>query len=233
MNLLELLNQAGGGDGIAKLGRGLGLDPALTQTLARQLAPAIAGGAKRRARAEGGLGVLLGALQGEGQAAYAREPERAAAPEAQAQGAAFLDDLLGAPEARPRLAETAAQRTGADPSIVGQFLPALAAMALGAMQQKAPDAEIGAMRGALGGGMDRAGAGIGDLLSTLGGASSGAAPGGGAGALVGSLLGGLLGGRARSAAPQAGGGLGDLLAMLDRDGDGTPMDDVLDMIMRR
>ncbi|MEO0682529.1 MAG: DUF937 domain-containing protein, partial [Pseudomonadota bacterium] len=113
MNILDLLNQAGGGDGIARLGQGLGLDPQTAQDLAAQLAPAIAGGARRRAQSDGGLGQLLGALEGESQRRYADMPEMAAAPEGQAEGAAFLDDLLGAPEARDKLAEAAAERSSA------------------------------------------------------------------------------------------------------------------------
>ena len=54
-----------------------------------------------------------------------------------------------------------------------------------------------------------------------GAASTGAAAGGGG---LGDLLGGLLGGRAGS-----GGGLGGLASMLDRDGNGNPLDDILRM----
>jgi len=57
-----------------------------------------------------------------------------------------------------------------------------------------------------------------------GAASAGAAASGGG---LGDLLGGLLGGRAGS-----GGGLGGLASMLDRDGNGNPLDDILRMAGR-
>jgi hypothetical protein len=55
-----------------------------------------------------------------------------------------------------------------------------------------------------------------------GGAASASAAASGGG--LGDLLGGLLGGRAGS-----GGGLGGLASMLDRDGNGNPLDDILRM----
>ena len=58
-----------------------------------------------------------------------------------------------------------------------------------------------------------------------GAASAGAAASGGG---LGDLLGGLLGGRAGS-----GGGLGGLASMLDRDGNGNPLDDILRMAGRQ
>ena len=57
-----------------------------------------------------------------------------------------------------------------------------------------------------------------------GAASAGTAASGGG---LGDLLGGLLGGRAGS-----GGGLGGLASMLDRDGNGNPLDDILRMAGR-
>jgi hypothetical protein len=55
-------------------------------------------------------------------------------------------------------------------------------------------------------------------------------PAGGALGALGGLVGGLLGGR--GAAPAAGGaGLGGMLmGMLDQDGDGNPLDDVMRML---
>jgi hypothetical protein len=57
----------------------------------------------------------------------------------------------------------------------------------------------------------------------------GATPAGGLGGL-GGLLGGLLGGQ--SGGTGSGGGLGGLASMLDRDGDGNPLDDILEMVSR-
>lgn len=229
MSLLNLLQQAQGGGGLAKLGESFGLDAQTTEALAGQLAPAISGGMKRRAASEGGMGALLGALQGEGQAEYFEEPARAAAPEAQAAGMDFLGKILGDGEAAPQLAQAAAERVGAPQDKVQQLLPALAAMMQGGLQKQAPDTEIqAAMGGPLAAVGDSQGAGISDLLSALGGAQ--AQGGGGIGGLLGGAMKAFGGPRPEA---NSGGGLGSLLQMLDADGDGSPLDDVLGMIMKK
>jgi len=55
------------------------------------------------------------------------------------------------------------------------------------------------------------------------------APSGGRGGGLGGLLGGLLGGKSARASSQSPGGLG-LASMLDLDGDGNPLDDILGMM---
>ncbi|MBL0924712.1 MAG: DUF937 domain-containing protein [Sphingomonadaceae bacterium] len=57
--------------------------------------------------------------------------------------------------------------------------------------------------------------------------SGGGQPGGGLGGILGGALGGLLGGGGQSA--PAGGGLGGLGSLLDMDGDGNPLDDIIGM----
>ncbi len=59
----------------------------------------------------------------------------------------------------------------------------------------------------------------------IGGASSGS-EGGGLGGLLGGLLGG---GQQAQPAPAASGGLGGLASLIDMDGDGNPLDDILGM----
>jgi len=60
--------------------------------------------------------------------------------------------------------------------------------------------------------------------ASAGGSAAPAATGGGLGGGLGGLLGGLLGGQSAG-----GGGLGGLAAMLDANGDGNPLDDLLRM----
>lgn len=61
------------------------------------------------------------------------------------------------------------------------------------------------------------------LASRKGGASS---EGGGLGAMLGQVLGGISGGQ------QPGGGLGGLASLIDLDGDGNPLDDIIGMAGR-
>lgn len=60
-----------------------------------------------------------------------------------------------------------------------------------------------------------------------GGGDQQQAGGGGLGGMLGSVLGGMMGG-GQQAAPAAG-GLGGLASMLDMDGDGNPLDDIMGM----
>ena len=76
------------------------------------------------------------------------------------------------------------------------------------MQKQAPDNDIGAMMSGLQqAGADKAGSGLGDILGALGGGDG--------------------------QQPQAGGGLGGLLQMLDQDGDGSPMNEIVGMLMKK
>lgn len=195
MSLLDLLSKAQGGQGLAQLAGQFGLDEAKANELSKLLAPAIGSAAKKQAQG-GGLEGLLGALKGEGQGTMFDDAAQAAAPEGQAQGQAFLEQLMGGSEGTKGLASEAASRTGIDAKTVDQFMPALAAMLQGGMQKQMPDSALDGM---------------------LGGA-------GGAGALggLGGLVGKLMGGGGKQS-----GGLEMLTTMLDANGDGSPLDDIL------
>lgn len=210
MSLLKMLQQAQGGQGLSGLAQQLGLDESQAGGLAEMLAPAIGSAAKRRAEG-GGLESLLGQLQGEAQGGLIDDPAAAVAPEARAQGENFLEQLLGSRDATQQLAAEAASRSGIDQSKVEEFLPSMAAMLQGGMQKQVPDDGIAGMLQGLTGG------------ALAGGASSG-------GGLMG-MIGGLLGGGSSS---NSGGGfdLGGIMNMLDADGDGSPLDDILEKVMR-
>ncbi|ALH81918.1 DUF937 domain-containing protein [Sphingopyxis macrogoltabida] len=64
-------------------------------------------------------------------------------------------------------------------------------------------------------------------MAKQGGQSSG---GGGLGDLIGNVLGGAVGGGAAPSAGGLGGSLGGLGKMLDMDGDGNPLDDIMGMV---
>ena len=212
MSLLKMLQQAQGGRGLGQLADGLGMDPNQASGLAEMLAPAIGSAAKKRAE-RGGLEQLLGQLKGESQGSYFDNPAAAAEPQARQQGEDFLEGLLGSREATQNLASEAANRSGMDANQVMQFLPALAAMLQGGMQKQTPDSNIQGM------------------LSQLGGGGAQQSSGGGGGLM--GMIGGLLGGGASKA--QGGGGgldLGSIASMLDADGDGSPLDDILEKVMR-
>jgi len=198
MSILRLLQQAQGGQGLGQLASQLGLDADQAESLTSLLAPAIGSAARQRAEA-GGLDDVLGSLRGEGQAGLFDDAGAAASAAGQAQGRDFLSALLGGQSEAEGLADEAAARSGINRDVVGQFLPALAAMAQGGLQRQMPDDQIDAAQEE--------------------------ARGGGLAGMIGGLLGG--GGQ------RGGGGLGMLNDLLDADGDGSAMDDVLGRFLRR
>ncbi len=203
MSLMKLLEQAQGGQGLMQLAQQFGLDEDKAQNLTQMLAPTIGSAAKQRAQSGSAAG-LLEAFRGEGQAGLFDDAQSAASAGGQAQGMDFLQNLLGGKAEADGLAQEAAQRSGIDAGTVMQFLPALAAMIQGGLQKNMPDSTIDGMSAGLMGSSEGAGGGI------MG--------------LVGSLMGG--------AKESQGGGLGPLLQMLDADGDGSPMDDILERFMK-
>ena len=211
MSLLKMLADSGGDrDGIERLASGLNMERDKAGSLAELLTPAIASAARKRADA-GGVGNVLDELRGQTSAMYFDEPEAAAAPEARETGQNFLEQILGSREATRELATEAASRTGATTNEVEDFLPALAAMLKGGMQKQTPDSSIDGMMSAL----------------------SGGGTGGGAGGGLMGMIGGLLGGGGKTAGAGAGGlDLSSITQMLDADGDGSAMDDILERIMK-
>lgn len=200
MSIMKLLQQAQGGQGLGQLASQLGLDQGTADQLTRMLAPAIGSAAKQRVQ-QGGMENVLGAMRGEGQAQMFDDASVAASPDGQAQGMAFLEQIMGGRQEAEGLAQEAANRAGVDATTVSQFLPALAAMAQGGLQKQMPDSEI-------------------DGMMQAGGSSGGGLMG---------MIGGLMG---RKAGDQQSGGLGMLSQMLDADGDGSPLDDILGKFMR-
>ncbi|MEM7059692.1 MAG: DUF937 domain-containing protein [Pseudomonadota bacterium] len=205
MSLMNLLNQAQGGQGLSQLADKLGLDQEQAGGLAGMLAPAIGSAAKKRAES-GGLESLLSQLQGQEQGGLFDNPAAAAEPEARAQGDSFLEKILGSRDATRELAAEAANRSGVEQNKVEEFLPALAAMLQGGMQQQTPDTSISGLLTQMQGGTTNQGGGIMSMLSGL--LSTQNKPGSG----------GL--------------DLSMITNMLDADGDGSPLDDILGKIMR-
>ncbi|MBM7066628.1 DUF937 domain-containing protein [Actibacterium sp. 188UL27-1] len=204
MSLIKLLEQAGGGQAMQQLAQQFNMEEAQVGQLSQLLAPAIGQATKRRAEA-GGLEAVLGQMQGEGQAQLFDDPAAAAAPEGRAQGAAFLEQIMGGADGTQGLAQEAASRSGVDVTTVQEFLPALAGLLQGGMQRNMPDAAIQGLMGDQGGGARSGGGG---LMGMVSGLMGGNRPGG------------------------SGGGMDLLTNLLDADNDGSVMDDILEKFMR-
>ena len=202
MQITDILARMGGLQSIA---RELGVSESQAASGADALLPAILGGFKKQAQSQPngleGLGGLLGQLGGGGMLDEVLAPQ----PTDLSHGNDVLGQIFGSRDVSRAVAQNAASQTGLDTSVLKKMLPMLAMLVAGFMARQ--------------------------------GSAAQAQPSSGGGAL-GDLLGGLLGGRAGGAgntATGAGGigglgGLGGLASMLDLNGDGNPLDDIMQMI---
>jgi hypothetical protein len=200
MQITDLLAQVGG---LQSMARELNVPESQVASGAEALLPAILGGFKKQAQGQpaglDGLGGLLGQLGGGGLFDQVLAPQ----PTDVSQGNDVLGQIFGSKDVSRTVAQNAAAQSGLDPSLLKKMLPLLAMLVTGFMakQQGASAPEQPSMPSM------PAGGGLGDLMGSLLG-GGGAAGAGGA--------------MPRNAAP----GLGSLL---DLNGDGNPLDDILRM----
>lgn len=181
MNMLDIINQAGG---IGAIAQQLGVSPAVAQQGAEALLPAILGGFKQTANTHadgiGGLIGMLGQLGGGGllDNVLGSQPTDIDA------GNSVLGQIFGSKDVSRAVATDASAKTGIDPSILKSMLPILAMLAAGYMAQHGdkPTAEASGEGGI--GGM------LGSVLSGMmgGGASTKAAPADGILGSLGALI---------------------------------------------
>ncbi len=202
MQITDILAQMGGLQSVA---RELGVSETQVASGAEALLPAILGGFKKQAQAQPsgmeGLGGLLGQLGGGGLL------DQVLAPQATDVGAGndVLGQIFGSKDVSRSVAQNAASQSGLSPDLLKKMLPLLAMLVTGYLAKQGGGAASAAAAPEEGG--------MGSL--------------GGLGGLLGGLLGGGGGGNAAAAAP--GGGMGGLGSMLDMNGDGNALDDILRM----
>jgi len=201
------------GGGIDAIAGELGISPEMARSGAGALLPAILGGFKNNAQAQpdglAGLESMLGTLGGGG----LLQNVLGGAPTDVGTGNTILGSIFGSPDVSRTVADHAAGQTGADTSLLRRMLPMLAMLVAGYLFTHR-----------------NAGQTTAPLQAPAGE--------GGLGGMLGGVLGGLLGGSEPApqpqAQPQAGGlgGLGGLGSMLDMDGDGNPLNDIIGMAGR-
>lgn len=186
--------------GLQSVARDLGISEAQAASGAEALLPAIMGGMKKQAQAQPAGLEGLGGLLGQLGGGGLFDQVLSPHPTDPSQGNAVLGQIFGSKDVSRTVADNAASQTGLDSGILRKMLPLLAMLVTGFMAKQA--------------------------------SASGQAPQGGLGGLVGSL-GGLFGGAGvprsdangvGAAAPWSG-----LGAMLDANGDGNALDDILRM----
>ncbi len=198
MQLTDILAQMGGLQSVAN---DLGVSQSDVATGAEALLPAILGGFKKQAQSSptGGLDGLSGMLSQLGGGSLL-DQVLSPQPTNVSQGNEVLGQIFGSKDVSRSVAQNAAAQTGLDAGLLKKMLPMLGMLVAGYMAKQGQ--------------------------ATAGPAQdSGTGLDGG----LGGLLGGLLGGGAAAAAGGAAGagGLGGLGSMLDMNGDGNALDDLL------
>ena len=153
MNLLEMLESVGGTESLGSLAGSLGLDASKANDLVGAVAPALLGGLKKQATADGGLAGITRALQTGNHQRYVENPDLMASEETRMDGNKILGHLLGSKDTSRNVAAQAAESTGIDVSLIKKALPMIAGLAMGAMSKSsdAGNASADSIGGLLGG----------------------------------------------------------------------------------
>jgi hypothetical protein len=165
-NLYEMLAQAQQGEGVAEVGRELGLSPQQTQAAVAALLPALSMGLKRSTATPEGLGNLF-ALMGAQPGLHAMydDSEAALSPQGRAAGNQALAAMFGSPDASRAVADQAQQLSGVTSSVLKKLLPVLAGIVISGLMRSgsgkaAPQAPQPAPEASSGGG-------LGDILKEI------------------------------------------------------------------
>lgn len=212
LNLLDMIMQAQGGKAAKNVGSQYGLNAKQSKSAVEALLPAISSALKQNTQSPQGLQALLGALQNGNHDQYIDQADVYAKPETRNEGNAILGHLFGSKEVSRAVAGRASEQSGIGADILKKMLPMVATMAMGSLSkqtQQEPSMASQLAGLALGGGQQQ----------------------GGLGSLLGALTGGN-GRRQRAQQQQHKQGLGLLGNLLDADGNGSVMDDVLKMAMK-
>jgi len=135
MNLLDLLDKAGGQQSLGALAKQLGLDGSKTSNLVSALAPALLQGIQRQAVSNDGLSNFTKALEHGNHQQYLDNPDLLSAAGAVADGNGILGHLLGSKEVSRNVAAQASRATGIDTDLIKKALPLIAGLAMGAMSK--------------------------------------------------------------------------------------------------
>ncbi|MEP1230143.1 MAG: DUF937 domain-containing protein [Litorimonas sp.] len=216
MNLMDMIMSAAGGQAPQQMGQQFGLNTAQSQGAIAALLPAISSALKQNTGSPQGLAGLVGALQKGNHDQYLDNPSQLSQTGAVTEGNAILGHLFGSKDVSREVASRASAQSGVDSSILKKMLPMVAMMAMGSLGKQTSG----------GGGLQSMMTGL-AMQQLMGGASN---SGG-----IGGMLSGLLGGGAKRAQAQQQQahqqGMGVIGKMLDADGDGNTMDDILSMVM--
>lgn len=186
--------------GLQSVARELGVSETQAASGAEALLPAILGGFKKQAQAQPTGVEGLGGLLGQLGGGGLLDQVLAPQPTDVSQGNNVLGQIFGSKDVSRAVAQNAAAQSGLDPNVLKKMLPMLAMLVAGFMAKQ----------------QDTSASGV-----------PAAPAGGGLGGLLGGLLGG--GGMGAGSGAMPGGTSSGLGSLLDLNGDGNPLDDILRM----
>jgi hypothetical protein len=134
MNLLETVLNARGG-AVSQLASQFGVSEDQASSAVQNLLPALAGGLQRNI-SQGGLDGLLGALAKGQHDRYLDDPSALNSQTARDDGNGILGHILGSKDVSRQVAAQASSKTGLSESLLKQMLPAVAALAMGALSKQ-------------------------------------------------------------------------------------------------
>jgi hypothetical protein len=185
--------------GLQSVARDLGLSEDQAAAGAEALLPAILGGMKKQAQAQPAGLEGLGGLLGQLGGGGLLDEVLGSQPTDPSAGNDVLGQIFGSKDVSRTVADNAAAQSGLDSGVLRKMLPLLAMLVTGWMARQS---------GGAGQAQDSSMGGLGGLIGSLGG---------------------MFGGNAGAAGAGAQGGLGGLGAMLDMNGDGNVLDDIMRM----
>ncbi len=137
MNILDVLTDGQDSGAVANLARSFGLDRDQTAAILEAVVPQLTRRMERNTLNRGGVADLVATL---GKANYAKTlaPDAPLDSDAvQAAGIEVLDNVLWSKDASRGVAQRAARQTGVSNDLIKQMMPAIAAMVMGGLSQKA------------------------------------------------------------------------------------------------
>lgn len=212
MNLLEIMQNAQGGNAYTNLANQFGIGPEQAQQAVEAMLPAFSAGLQQQANTLEGWQNILGSLsQAQGAEQFFDSDGDGIPDHLEAQGNNALSAMFGGQEVSQAVAGQAAQFAGLPASMMQQMLPVVASMIMGGLFKGAMNGGLGGLLGQMmQGGMQQGGLGgiLGSVLGQAMAPQQQQMPQGG----LGGLLGGLFGGQ--QVQQPAGGLLGGLLGSL-------------------
>jgi len=207
MNLMEAI-LGGGGSPVSSMAKQFGMGEADVTKVIQQMIPALTNGVKKNVSQQGGLESLLQALNKGNHDRYLDDSRALQGQEAVDDGNGILGHIFGSKETSRELAKRTSKSTGIGAGILKKMLPLIAGLVMGSLKKQGNNSGL-----------------LDQLLGSLsGGGRSAPSAGGG---LLGGLLGKILGGGRKKRASSS--PLDALTGLLDADGEGSAIDDILGM----